>query len=114
MPQVVKADLRRQARANQRWAELPLIEVVVPQWPALRGSKHERVTVTRRAGKVGGQFVAEKPRQANGALCVGLGWPGNQPAAYLAGGLDYSNRAAEQVESLDAMKERASAPVLGV
>jgi hypothetical protein len=26
------------------------------------------------------------------------------PAAYLAGGLDYSNRAAEQVESLDAQR----------
>jgi hypothetical protein len=35
---------------------------------------------------------------------VGFGRPGNQPAADLTGGLDYSNRAAEQVESLDAQR----------
>jgi len=72
VPQIVKADLLRQARASQRWAEQPAVEVVMPERPAPRGSKHERVTVTRPAGQIVGQLAAEKPRQADGALCVGL------------------------------------------
>src|SRR6266511_885145 len=92
--QVMEADLLGQAGAAQRWAEKALIEVVVSQLAALRGGEYKRVAVARPVGQVGGQLVPQKLGQADGALCVGLGRPQDQPAADLACGLDDPDRAA--------------------
>ena len=73
MSEVVKAQVRRQARLQHRRLEVAAVEVVVPQRTTLRRGEDKAVRIVRSGSEESGEVVPKKRRERDGAPMVVLG-----------------------------------------
>ena len=76
-------------------------ELLLPQRTALRCGEHQIPRTLRPVGQVGGELVAQEPRQMRRAGGVGLGRPPHQPPIHLGRRLADLAASAKQVEVAD-------------
>ena len=89
-------------------------ELLLPQRPTLRRGEHQILRAMRPLGQIGGELLAQEPRQRYGAASVGLGRPPHQPTIDLGRRLADLAAATEQVQVPDPKRHQLAGAKPGV
>jgi hypothetical protein len=101
MAKVMEPQPVRESGLGRRRFEDAGDELLLPQRATLRRGEHQIVRTVRTLGQIGGELVAQEPRQRHRAVGIRLGRPPHQPPIHLGRRLANLAAAAKQVQVPD-------------